>query len=327
MQLSALFILFSFLSLTSAQEHHPSDYHRVVIVHGTLMGAAFVLFMPLAVFLIRLTSFKGLIWWHAGIEIFAYLTALAAFGLGAWMATVSGQWKADNGHPILGTTIIGLLALQPVLGYVHHLIYVRTQKRTIWIYSHIWYGRTLIILAVINGGLGLQLSGNTVKGEIAYGVIAGVMFLLYLAVLAIAYLRKDKSPEGETGEKMIGGPKNEKYDQEANGSANGAATNDAVTPTASRTTGPLSGGSALTDVNGVQHTNDTARPRKDGGDNRLGRDRLGPQAQNQELHELSLANKLDPKVDSDHDSKRRSGPRDIEHATAGYDAPLTVRNG
>lgn len=197
-------------------EHHPSDYHRVVIVHSTLMGAVFVLFVPLGVFLIRLTSFKGLIWYHAGIQVSAYIVALAAFGLGAWMATVSDQWKAFNGHPILGTIIIALLLLQPVLGYVHHLIYVREHKRTGWIYAHMWYGRALLVLAVINGGLGLQLSGNTTKGKIAYGVIAGFMFLLYLAVLAIAYLRKDKSPEGETGEKMVGGPKAEKSDEEMN---------------------------------------------------------------------------------------------------------------
>lgn len=326
-QLLLLTIFLSFLSLASAQVHHRhSNYHEILIAHGTLMGAAFVLFMPLAVFLIRLTSFKGLIWWHAGIEVFAYLAAVAAFGLGAWMATVSDQWKAGNGHPILGTIIIGLLVLQPVLGYVHHLIYVQTQKRTIWIYSHIWYGRALILLAIINGGLGLQLSGNTVKGEIAYGVIAGVIFLLYLAVLAIAYLRKDKSPEGETGEKMTGGPKSEKYEHEANGSTNGTATDDTVTSTVSHTTRPLTGSSALTNVNGAEYTNDTARPQTGGAESDLGREHLGPQAQSKGPHELSLANRLDPKVDLDQDGNPRSGSYYIEHATAGYDAPLSVRN-
>ncbi|CAF9930393.1 MAG: hypothetical protein HETSPECPRED_007622 [Heterodermia speciosa] len=178
------------------------------------MGAAFVLFMPLGVFLIRLTSFKGVIWVHAGIQIFAYLAALAAFGLGAWMATVTGQWVPGNGHPIIGTIVIGLLVVQPFLGYVHHPIYVREHKSTLWIYSHIWYGRALILVAVINGGLGLQLSGNTVKGEIAYGVVAGVMFLLYLAALAVSYLRKDNSHKGETDQNIIDGPKREHSDEE-----------------------------------------------------------------------------------------------------------------
>ena len=186
------------------------------------MGIAFVLLMPLGVFLIRLTTFKGLIWAHAGIQISAYLVAVTAFGLGAWMATVTHQWTPSNGHPIIGTIVIALLLLQPVLGYVHHLIYLRERKRTVWILGHVWYGRALILLAVINGGLGLQLSGNTVKGEIAYGVIAGVMFGLYLAVLAVSYLRKDKTPVGETGEKMVGGPKSEKGDEEMEKGANGA---------------------------------------------------------------------------------------------------------
>ena len=178
------------------------------------MGAAFVLFMPLGVFLIHLASFRAAIWVHAAIQIFAYLAALAAFGLGAWMATVTGQWRPANGHPIIGTIVIGLLVVQPFLGYIHHLIYVKDHKRTVWIYGHIWYGRALIILAVINGGLGLQLSGNTVKGKIAYGVIAGVMFLLYLTVLAVSYMRKDKRHEGETDRKMLDSPKREKSDEE-----------------------------------------------------------------------------------------------------------------
>ncbi|KAL9027492.1 MAG: hypothetical protein Q9196_003994 [Gyalolechia fulgens] len=181
------------------------------------MGAAFVLFIPLGVFLVRLTSFKGLVWWHAGIQIFASLTALAAFGLGAWMASVSGQWKAGNGHPILGTIILGLLLLQPVPGYVHHRIYSRRQERSRWISSHIWYGRALIVLAVINGGLGLQLSGNTVQGEIAYGVIVAFMSLVYLAVLAVAYSTRGTSPAGETGEKMTGGEKIERGGKEMDG--------------------------------------------------------------------------------------------------------------
>lgn len=32
-----------------------------------------------------------------------------------------------------------------------------------------------MILAVINGGLGLKLAANTTGGEIAYGVVAGVV--------------------------------------------------------------------------------------------------------------------------------------------------------
>ncbi|KAL8854535.1 MAG: hypothetical protein Q9221_000570 [Calogaya cf. arnoldii] len=208
------FMLYAFIATilqsASAQQEEeeesesrpPSNFHRIVITHAALMGIAFVLLMPIGVFLIRLLSSKNTVWYHASVQLLAYATALAAFGLGAWMATVSGAWTASNGHPILGTIIIALLLLQPVLGYVHHRIYIRRKGRTAWGISHVWYGRMLILLAVINGGLGLQLSDNTIKGEIAYGIIVGVMFLLYLAVLGVAHLRKGKN--SHEGEKMGG---------------------------------------------------------------------------------------------------------------------------
>lgn len=37
-----------------------------------------------------------------------------------------------------------------------------------------------MLLAVVNGGLGLKLANNSKNGEIAYGVIAGVVGLIYI---------------------------------------------------------------------------------------------------------------------------------------------------
>lgn len=48
-----------------------------------------------------------------------------------------------------------------------------------------------------------MLSGNTVKGEIAYGVIAGVMWCIWMAVAVWGHLRS-RGTSGETGEKALG---------------------------------------------------------------------------------------------------------------------------
>lgn len=48
-----------------------------------------------------------------------------------------------------------------------------------------------------------MLSGNTVKGEIAYGVIAGVVWVTWVAVVVWSLLRS-RGNSGETGEKAIG---------------------------------------------------------------------------------------------------------------------------
>lgn len=85
-------------------------------------------------------------------------------------------------HPIIGILVVALMFVQPLLGLAHHYIYLRSQRRTIWAHAHTWFGRGLIMLGIINGGLGMKLANNTTKGEIAYGVIAGVVLILYVGV-------------------------------------------------------------------------------------------------------------------------------------------------
>ena len=60
--------------------------NKATIAHGTLMCLAFVVFFPLGSSVIRLGSFKGVIYVHAGIQIFAYFLALAGMGLGVYVA-------------------------------------------------------------------------------------------------------------------------------------------------------------------------------------------------------------------------------------------------
>ncbi len=109
-----------------------------------------------------------------------------------------------NGHPVIGILVVGLLLIQPPLALIHHSIYKREHRRTIWAIAHVWWGRVIVTLAIINGGLGLQLSGNTTKGEIAYGVVAGVMWLLWVVVSTTSSVRT-KGSEAETGEKISKG--------------------------------------------------------------------------------------------------------------------------
>ena len=100
---------------------------------------------------------------------------------------------------------MGSLVFQPIGGLIHHYMYKKYQRRTIWAVTHVWWGRLILTAGIINGGLGLMLSGNTVKGEIAYGVIAGVVWLTWMAVAVWGQLRsRGTSGTGETGEKAWG---------------------------------------------------------------------------------------------------------------------------
>jgi len=110
------------------------------------------------------------------------------------------QLNASNGHPIIGIIVVGALVFEPILGLFHHYIYKKHGKRTIWATTHVWWGRLIVTLGIINGGLGLMLAGNTVKGEIAYGVVAGVMWATWVAVVVWSHLNS-KRTTGGTGEK------------------------------------------------------------------------------------------------------------------------------
>lgn len=65
----------------------PPGRHQAVLAHGALMGVAFVALFPLGAIAVRVLSFRGLIWFHAATQIFAYTLALAGMGLGVWIAT------------------------------------------------------------------------------------------------------------------------------------------------------------------------------------------------------------------------------------------------
>jgi hypothetical protein len=135
--------------------------------------------------MIRVLSFRGLWLVHGIFQIIAYVIFLAAVAMGVWMATHINM--LTDKHPIIGLVCVALLFLQPFLGFIHHFAYKKYSRRVFWSYAHIWIGRFVITLGIVNGGLGLQLSqriGFNPPSQtviIAYAVVAGVMWLLYIA--------------------------------------------------------------------------------------------------------------------------------------------------
>lgn len=57
------------------------------------------------------------------------------------------------------------MLLQPFLAAVHHWMFIRKKTRTPLAPVHVWLGRILIVLGMVNGGLGLKLADNTHGGE------------------------------------------------------------------------------------------------------------------------------------------------------------------
>ena len=59
--------------------------------------------------------------------------------------------------------------------------------------GHVWIGRILIALSIIDGGFGLKLAKEGTGGKVAYAVLAAFAGIVYAAVMAWWYLRGRKA--------------------------------------------------------------------------------------------------------------------------------------
>jgi hypothetical protein len=74
-------------NLNQFESFSPEKQKMMLMAHGILACLAFAIFFPFGAISIRLMSFPGLVWFHAAFQAFAYLTYIAAFGLGVYLAT------------------------------------------------------------------------------------------------------------------------------------------------------------------------------------------------------------------------------------------------
>jgi len=151
------------------------------------MGVTVTLLFPLGAMSMRLFGSPLL---HASLQILSLISLIVGFAFGIKLAQMTEILYKFEGrtHTICGTVVVGLFIIQPFLGLLHHNFYKKHQARSAISHAHIWFGRMIMVLGVINGGLGLRLAANTKNGEIAYGVVAGVMALAY--VVLIVFKRK-----------------------------------------------------------------------------------------------------------------------------------------
>jgi hypothetical protein len=93
------------------------------------------------------------------------------------------QLVTFNGHAVIGMIVIGSLFFQPIFGAVHHMRYRKTGQRRPLGPAHRWFGRTMLVAGVINGGLGAQLAYEDNSFIVPYSVVAAVFYTTWLVVV------------------------------------------------------------------------------------------------------------------------------------------------
>lgn len=160
------------------------------IAHGVLMVIAFVVLFPFSALFLHLSSSSNIVKIHGGLQLFALVVAIVGLGLGVSMAREIHNLV--HYHIIIGIVVVASLVLfQPAMGLLQHRFFRKTGGKGPFAYMHRWFGRIMIILGVINVGLGFQFTGvgdpdAPRSAVIAVGVIAGVVGVYY--ILMVGYV-------------------------------------------------------------------------------------------------------------------------------------------
>lgn len=165
------------------------------MAHGILGCLAFAFFFPAGGIIIRVLPYRWTIWLHTAWQLFAYAMAIATMAMGIWMAQSEAEYM-ETYHARIGLVVVCVLFLQPFTGVVHHLGFKKSGGRTLFSYAHVFLGMALVTLGIINGGFGLQLAGAERRYVIVYGVLAAVVWLVWmgLSVLSQARRRRNGTP-------------------------------------------------------------------------------------------------------------------------------------
>ncbi|KAI0386011.1 hypothetical protein F5Y04DRAFT_161571 [Hypomontagnella monticulosa] len=175
--------------------------------HGIIATVCFVILFPVGAIMVRTIPSRHTWLIHGITQAVAFVLYVAAVGLGIRLIQIikippNGssllEMASSNAHPIIGIVVLVIMFFLIPLGYVHHLKFKSLKRRTIWSYIHLWFGRISITLGIINGGLGLRLAGASDSIIIAYSVVGGIAWLLWVVTAIMGEMQRRKKTVGHS---------------------------------------------------------------------------------------------------------------------------------
>ncbi|KAI1657188.1 putative iron reductase domain protein [Daldinia decipiens] len=189
------------------------------LMHAIIMVFVFVGLYPFGIFVLRLGSWVR---WHGINQGFAFILTIVGSGLGFSISKYYNRSKKVNtAHQVIGILIFIFIFAQFALGFLHHRNFKKTQQKTKMAPIHVWMGRVIIVMGVVNAFLGFPLAQAS---QYNY-VLAGLILFLFPAMILILVTKKfiqkrwNKSKNEPTGYNME--PWNQQNGQAGQG--NGAA--------------------------------------------------------------------------------------------------------
>ncbi|KAK8109775.1 cellobiose dehydrogenase [Apiospora kogelbergensis] len=161
---------------------------RAGTAHAVIMVFVFVGLFPFGTLVLRLGNWVR---WHAINQGFGGLLVIIGFGLGAHISKLYNRSKNfSSAHQVIGIFIFIFVLGQFALGFFHHRIYQKTQEPKkigpVTMGSiHVWLGRLIILLGVINGFLGFNLAQSSY-----WNLVLGGLIIFVFPVIAVILVSK-----------------------------------------------------------------------------------------------------------------------------------------
>ncbi|KAI4129389.1 MAG: hypothetical protein LQ347_003796 [Umbilicaria vellea] len=119
--------------------------------HGLVMSVAFLLLFPAGV--VALRSGSGMsVKYHWVLQLAALLTVGLGIMLGFFL-----RKSVNTPHQRIGIGIAVCLGIQGLLGWRHHVVFLRIRQRTWLSHTHVWLGRILMVSGWSNLVIGMSL--------------------------------------------------------------------------------------------------------------------------------------------------------------------------
>lgn len=174
-------------ALTGESKRDGRDWSA--LFHAVILVFCFVGLLPFGLVVLRVGNWPR---WHAINQTIALIGIIVGFGLGVHISFKYNRSRNFNSpHQILGILVFVFMFAQFILGYLHHRMHKKNDgKASPLAPFHIWLGRTVMIMGVVNGFLGFPFALSPKYDFILLGLILVIVPAVVFLILFKSFFRK-----------------------------------------------------------------------------------------------------------------------------------------
>lgn len=172
-----------------------NDSNWPSIIHALCLCGALILLFPFGAILLRV--YPKSLRWHWVNQTISSCIAFIGIVIGFYLSTMFTKSQSyGSTHQILGIVILLAIIAQWGIGFWHHRLYKKTQTASVFGIVHRYFGFIVIILAIINGGIGLSWSYASNGVIVGYSIGVIIVSVTIIGLLGWARFKSNRGGKG-----------------------------------------------------------------------------------------------------------------------------------